>query len=378
MSLSGLITIISSNITAMSAGFRSGRIDNKSRSDYLSMIGRYSFWKNTPETAVPECRTYNIVHDFFDACRIENGTAVSEHGKRRKMLFVGFDGMRADAVKLVVQDKNSETTACNAATGTGGISELARQGGVYIAYCGGETGTETEQTTSTSACWTSHFTGVWGNKHGIITNDDSKFLAYKTFMLEYAEKGLHTSVAFDWDPYFDVNLRDEVRCAMRNSLPICFCDIDREKKSGDSDAAAFSNFVAPDQPSASAPYDSGMRDYILSRINGGDDIICGIFHNIDTAGHMYGFGSSTQYAGAVINCDMYAYSLLCAIHEREEKYNEEWLVIFANDHGGLGRDHGKQTLEERTTWIASNIPIDKKYFSKGYNGFASTDNQEIK
>lgn len=369
MSLSNLITIISSNINAMSAGFKGVKVNRESDPDYLHKIGGYSFWKNTPETAVPECRTYNIVHDFFDSCRIENGSALSRSGKRRKMLFVGFDGMRADSVALVVQDENSKLTACNAATGTGGISKLAETGGVYIAYCGGEAGTETEQTTSTSACWTSHFTGVWGNKHGIITNDDSKFLTYKTFMLEYAEKGLCTSVAFDWDSYFDVNLRDEVRYAMRHSLPICFCDIDREKKPGGSDAVAFSNFVAPDQPSASAPYDSGMRDYILSRMNGGDDIICGIFHNIDTAGHMYGFGSSTQYAGAVITCDMYAYSLLCAIHAREEKYNEEWLVIFANDHGGLGKGHGKQTLEERITWIASNIPIDKKYFSKGYNGF---------
>ena len=313
----------------------------------------------------PEYQTYNHIHDFLDECVVENGRAVAPNGKTRKVLFVGFDGMRADSLPFVLQDETADTIAYNSKACTGGISQLAKTGAVYLAYCGGETGTNTQQTTSTSACWTSHFTGVWGNKHGIITNDDQKNLQYKTFMLEYAEKGLNTFVAFDWDPYFDVNLREEVKYVMHNNLPMKFCDIDRVKKADN----AFSNFLAPNAPSGSAPYDTGMRDYIISRIEQGDDIVCGIFHNIDTAGHMYGFGTSTQYIGTVINCDLYAYSILNVIREREKSLNEEWLVVFANDHGGLGKGHGNQTMEERTTWIATNIPFDEKYYSKGYDGF---------
>lgn len=351
----------------MSAGFRRGKLSDKSDPAYLDKLGGYSFWKNTPDAAAPEYITYNIVHDFFDLCKIGNSGAFAADGRKRKVLFIGFDGMRADSLPLVVQNENSDTAAVNDKTGAGGIAALAKSGGVYIAYCGGEAETETQQTTSTSACWTSHFTGVWGNKHGIITNDDTKNLTYKTFMLEYGEKGLHTSLAFDWDPYFDVNLREEVLYAMQNRLPIRFCDIDRRKKAGA--AAEFSNFVAPDKPSAFAPSDSGMRNYIHSRIEAGDDIVCGIFHNIDTAGHMFGFGRCAQYEAAVVNCDLYAGSLLRTVAQREKKYNEEWLVIFANDHGGLGKGHGRQTLEERTGWIACNIQIDCKYFSQGYNGF---------
>lgn len=125
----------------------------------------------------------------------------------------------------------------------------------------------------------------------------------------------------------------------------------------------------PETPSDSAPYDTGIRDYVLDRMARGDDIICGIFHNIDTAGHSFKFGESTEYKATVINCDMYAYSVLQAVKEREQNNNEEWLVVFANDHGGIGQGHGGQTLEERTTWIATNIPFDKKYFSAGYDGF---------
>ncbi|MGN0528757.1 MAG: alkaline phosphatase family protein, partial [Eubacterium sp.] len=317
--------------------------------------------------SIPEYQTYNHVHDFLDACEIKDGAAVAPNGKVRKVLFIGFDGMRADALPYVLNNAN------NSKTGVSGIAELQKKGGIYLAYCGGETGTDTEQTTSTSASWTSHFTGVWGTEHGIKTNDDSKNMQYKTFILEYAEKGLNTSVAFDWDQYFDLNLKEEVKLVMDKNLPMQICDIDRVKKDKLKDTYAETlelyNFIAPETPSASAPYDTGMRDYILERMEAGDDIICGIFHNIDTAGHNFGFGTSTEYSGAVINCDMYAYSVLQAVAEREKNCNEEWLVVFANDHGGIGKGHGEQSLEERTTWIASNIPFDEKYYSQGYDGY---------
>ena len=61
---------------------------------------------------------------------------------------------------------------------------------------------------------------------------------------------------------------------------------------------------------------------------------------------------------AAVTCDMYARSVLNAVKKREEEFNEEWLCIFANDHGGLGRNHGRQNPEEKMTWIATNIPIE--------------------
>ena len=334
---------------------------------YLQNVSQYSFWTNTVDTSIPEYKTYNHVHDFLDACEIKDGAAVAPNGKVRKVLFIGFDGMRADALPYVLDNAN------NSKTGVSGIAELQKKGGVYLAYCGGETGTYTDQTTSTSASWTSHFTGVWGTEHGIKTNDDSKNMDYKTFMLEYAEKGLNSSLAFDWDQYLDVNVKEEVKYVMENNLPMQFCDIDRAKaeklEKTRAETIELYNFVAPKTTSSSAPYDTGMRDYILERMEAGDDIICGIFHNIDTAGHNFGFGTSSEYTGAVINCDMYAYSVLQAIAERENNFNEEWLVVFANDHGGIGKGHGEQSLEERTTWIATNISFNEKYYSNGYDGF---------
>lgn len=356
-------------ISILSVSLCACKKEEKTESDpmYLENVSQYPFWKNTMATSIPEYQTYHHVHDFLDSCEIKDGYAVAPNGKIRKVLFIGFDGMRADALPYVLDDAN------NSQTGVSGIAQLQKKGAIYLAYCGGEKDTETEQTTSTSASWTSHFTGVWGTQHGIKTNDDSKNMQYKTFMLEFAEKGLNSSFAFDWDQYIDVNLKEEVKYVMKNSLSMQFCDIDRSKaeklKKTRAESLELYNFVAPEIPSASAPYDTGMRDYILSRIEAGDDIICGIFHNIDTAGHNCKFGESTEYTAAVINCDMYANSVLNAVAEREKNHNEEWLVIFANDHGGIGQGHGEQSLEERTTWIATNIPFNEKYYSKGYNGF---------
>lgn len=195
----------------------------QSDSDYLKKVSAYSFWSNSSENAIAEYNTYNHVHDFLDECEIKDGNAYAPNGKIRKVLFIGFDGMRADALPYVLAD------AYNSVTNVSAVKRLQQSGGLYIAYCGGETGTETEQTTSTSASWTSHFTGVWGAKHGIKTNDDSKNMDYKTFMLEYAEKGLNSSLAFDWDQYLDVNLKEEVKYVLNNKLPMQFCDIDRSK-----------------------------------------------------------------------------------------------------------------------------------------------------
>lgn len=157
-----------------------------------------------------------------------------------------------------------------------------------------------------------------------------------------------------------------IRYVMETSIPMQFCDIDRERNGKKSEIY---NFVAAETPSVTAPSDIGLRDYVLERIEKGDDIICGLFDTIDFAGHKNKFGESNEYTAAVLNCDMYAHSILQAVAEREKNNNEQWLVVFANDHGGIGKDHGEQSLEERTCWIATNVPFDEKYFSKGYDGY---------
>lgn len=118
--------------------------------DYLKNISAQSFWENTPETSVAEYHIYDLVNDFLADTEIKDGNAVAKDGKVKKVLFLGFDGMRADAVQNVMENAYSSSYS--------GINKLSETGGIYLAYCGGEKETQTEQTTSTSASWTSQFT----------------------------------------------------------------------------------------------------------------------------------------------------------------------------------------------------------------------------
>lgn len=338
--------------------------------DYTAKLGEYQIWENSPETAIQQYQIYNLVHSYLDECEISDSNAVSKENKTRKVLLLGFDGMRADAAARLLTNTNEFNGSQSTTLNSSAIRTVSDEGGIYLAYCGGEKGTDTEQTTSTSASWTSEFTGVWGSSHGIKTNDDSKNMTYKTFMLEYAEKGLNTAVAFDWDQYFDVNIKEEVKYVMESgNIPMVFCDTDREKKDKLEDTYAESlelyNFVAPETPSPSAPYDSGIRDWVIAQIESGTDVVCGIFHNVDTAGHTYEFSTgNSHYMNSAYSCDRSAYDILQIVKEREKEYNEEWLVIFANDHGGINQGHGEQSDEERMTWIATNRKFSEDVLSK--------------
>ena len=95
----------------------------KSDSAYLTKVNDYSFRSNTADTAIPEYNTYHHVLDFLDACEIKDGSAAAPNGKVRKVLFIGFDGMRADALSFVLGDEN------NSKTGVSGIAELVKKGG---------------------------------------------------------------------------------------------------------------------------------------------------------------------------------------------------------------------------------------------------------
>lgn len=342
--------------------------------DYLGSVISNNIWTNSFETSVPVRRIYDHVHSFLDVCDISDGKATFG-GRTRKVLFLGFDGMRADTAARILCGKNEFDLNLGSLNARySGINRLRRLGGLYLGYCGGEVGKSSEQTTSTSANWTSQFTGVWGDESGIFTNEDTKNMAHKTFILEYALKGFHTSLNFDWDYYFDVNLRPEVEYALANpGLPIIFCDTDRKKGGKLPKKPAmtreFYDYLAPERPSPSSPFDTGVRDYVLHRINMGDSVICGIYHSIDSMGHCYQFSPDcAEYLNAAMSCDMFTYQILDEIERRENELNEEWLVVLANDHGGKGRGHGAHSLEERTTWIATNVKIDEKLFGRGYDG----------
>lgn len=343
-------------------------IDNTE--NYTEKILVNNIWKNDFDRSIPIYNIYHHMHAFLDECVFVDNKAISPSNKKRKVLFLGYDGMRADAVVSIINAKNEYDKSLESFSSKySGIERVAQNGGLYLAYCGGEAKTFNQQSTSTSAGWISQFTGVWGYKNGVRTNEDCKSNSYKTIFYEYALKGLKTSLCFNWDPFFDTNLKFEIKEIITKNLNISYCDTDRKKNNIKSDND-INDFVTPESESFSAPLDLSVRDYVLSRISKDDDIICGLYDSIDGAGHSYEFSPKcNKYVNAAAICDNYTYQILNVIEEREKKFNEEWLIVLANDHGGIKKGHGGQSLEERTTWIATNRPINEYLFGYNYDGY---------
>lgn len=357
--------------------------------EYFKRVSAYSFWDNEGSEAIAQYKFYNIMDNFFAEGEIVDGNCVKD-GKTRKILFLGMDGVRADALVNIMYDADEfETNGYNyPATEYSGINALKNEGGLYIAYAGGEKGKDSEQETSTCAGWTSELTGAWNTTHGVNHNDDPKNDQKDTIMLKYAKMGLNTGLAFDWGQLFDLTLSVEVSYLLNNpDTPMILRDTDRPKAQSVADIMknenlkkeedilakdlAHYNAVANDgEIHENAIYDVAMRDYLSERIESGDDFVGGIFHCPDTNGHTYGFSNEDNaYVNSVRNADVFVYQLLEQIKQRESTMNEEWLVIVTADHGGSGRGHGKQIYEHRTIWMATNIKVDESLYGKGYDGY---------
>ena len=56
--------------------------------------------------------------------------------------------------------------------------------------------------------------------------------------------------------------------------------------------------------------------------------------------------------------DTLAYATLKAIESRETYETEDWLIVVTSDHGGKGTGHGKESIQERMTFIVTNKEFD--------------------
>lgn len=346
------ITFIIAAIAAVCAStvMLTGCIGNR---NYFKNVAKYSFWDNKSEQAVAQYNIYNIMNDHLtNGVTYRDGKAYGVDGKVKKVALIGFDGARADGLINLIKDDNSDTNGCNESSPISGVNKLDSTGGVYLAYCGGEKGKDSQQATSTAPGWASMLTGGWNTEHGVKNNktdknDYQKNMEYKTIMLKYSETyGLKTLFTAQWGEHFTNTYVKEVQYLSENpSIPMEYMR-----------AESYTGIA--------------VRDIMIDRINNDYDIVFGILEATDDCGHGIGFGQGEQsYINAYRTNDLYAYQIIDAIESRPEYDGEDWLIIMSTDHGGIKRKHGGQTLEERIIWIACNKPIDEKYYSANFDGY---------
>jgi hypothetical protein len=161
----------------------------------------------------------------------------------------------------------------------------------------------THPVTHSAAGWSSMFTGVWGDKHGVNDPGNSfagnQFSNYPSFFkhIETANSNLNTLAFARWSP-------------MLTAVP---------------DADVKLSFAS----------DAAVTDETCRRLtNSNPDVFWMLLLDVDSAGHNSGWGPTvSNYVRAIEIADGRVGQIIGALTNRISYSNENWLVIVQTDHG---------------------------------------------
>lgn len=215
----------------------------------------------------------------------------------RKVLFIGVDGCRTDALLQAASPAFDSLMAH-------GYVNLHCDRGPYTVSCPG---------------WSTLLYGVFPAKHGVTSNDieGHSFGAYHDlfYYMRQSNPSYSLSVVSHWDNFLRLTTSEDYAVAVAT---------DEEVKNK---ALYLLNSCVP-------------------------DVLVLHFDDVDDAGHTYGFSpADTNYIGAIEQTGRYVTDIMNAVATREQTYNEEWMVVVVTDHGGSGTSHGDQDNLEETRYV---------------------------
>ena len=286
---------------------------------YMENINAVGY-ENTVKTAIPQTALYDIINEHFVSELPEGKT-------EKKAIIIGYDGCRADILALMQKDKSA-------------IGTLLEDGAsINLSYCGGVNyPEENTQDTSTAPGWCSILTGEWADVHGITGNDITKSMQTKTLLTSLTEDGIIDDAAFitKWAGHFS---RDNATYLLEKE----YC----EEKGLDVDFNKCKNDKASFEAAIAEIGQQNCADFIFV-----------IYEPTDATGHNYGFTfNNPRYKKAFLTADNYGFETINAIKARESYEKEDWLIIVTSDHGGIGTQHGKESIQERMTFIVMNAEL---------------------
>ncbi len=289
-----------------------GFIVSDTEKNYRARIAQIDIYENTPETAVPQTRVYEIISDHLRAPLPAGKT-------EKKVLVLGWDGCRADAMALTEN--------------RGAVDALLADGGkAYIAYCGGANyPAHITQDTSTAPGWCTMLTGQWADVHGITGNGAPKSNDRLTLFTTAAEEGLIDAAGFyfSWDGHLNT-YQNEIEYDEAHGLNVKWV----YAENGDD-----------------GTFENALRDVQRTDCS---DFIFTIFEYCDHYGHENGFwNDNPEYARAFALSNEKGLSLIKAVKARPTYAEEDWLILITSDHGGYVRGHGGETIMERMMFIVA-------------------------
>ena len=272
------------------------------------------------------------------ATALAHGPGAGNDFGGRRVLFIGIDGCRADALQQAMQQGLAHNLKALAADGL--FSDKL--------FAGGEKDGATQQPTVSGPGWATLLTGVWQNKHHITTN---KFLGnqlrtFPHFMLHVkeAKPSAWCGSVVSWPPINDHVVHDSQAGGQS------FLD------------AQFSPQADPALGNRDAPeMDIAVRNAALRYLRNADpDVLFVHLGQVDEYGHgavddRAAFSPDSRlYLNGIALVDSHAGELIRAVKERPHFQEERWLIIVTTDHGGRGSSHGGQSDAERNIWLIIN------------------------
>ncbi len=258
-----------------------------------------------------------VVVLFFSQSTVESRAGLVPAPKKKKVLLIGIDGCRSDALQVADAPRLRALAAAGTVT--------------WDAVAGGELHGPTQQPTVSGPGWSSVLCGVSMDKHRIF---DNKFIGnqldrYPHFFrrLKEARPALLEGQASTWAPLENIILWQSAS----KFVDWHFLSLTGTHKEKDADAAA-----------AAVTW---LRE-------ASPDVLFIHFDSVDEAGHATGFiPSNPNYLAAIHDVDTHTGELLDAIRARPDFANEDWLTIVVTDHGGNGTSHGGQSPGERRIFL---------------------------
>ena len=232
---------------------------------------------------------------LFGACALGESDEPAPSGGDRKVLVVGIDGLRGDAVPA------ADTPSMDALMTVGAFSLFAS--------------TQLEAPTVSGPGWTSILTGVDSDKHLVVENGGygDRDGRWPTMLRRAHDAGLPTATAIHWIPIQSSVIEDgAVNEVTIGTDALVTQGMEQALEEGDYDL----HFVHLD--------------------------------DVDGAGHRFGFDpEKTEYLEAIRVADGYLSRLLAALARRATRDQEDWLIVVTSDHGGVGTSHGGEGVEHR-------------------------------